>query len=56
MNGRAVKIGGRGRRIPAQVTGPPAASVQITLSARDFDRLLSALGHPGSPSPELPGL
>jgi hypothetical protein len=53
VNGRAVTIGGRGRRIPAQAAGPPAGKVQITLSARDFDRLLSALGHPDSRSPEL---
>jgi hypothetical protein len=49
MNGRAVRIGGRGRRIPAEATGPPAGNVQITLSARDFDRLLAALGPPGHP-------
>jgi hypothetical protein len=54
VNGRAVRIGGRGRRIPARPAGPSAGNVQITLSARDFDRLLSALGHPGSRSPELP--
>lgn len=53
VNGRAVRIGGRGRRIPARAAGPPAGNVQITLSARDFDRLLSALDHPDSGSPEL---
>jgi hypothetical protein len=55
VNGRAVRIGARGRRLPAHVAGPPAGDVQITLSARDFGRLLAALGHPGSRSPELPG-
>lgn len=55
VNGRAVAIGGRGRRIPVQAAGPPAGNVQIALSARDFDRLLSAVGHPDSWFPELAG-
>jgi hypothetical protein len=55
VNGRAVRIGARGRRIPGQAAGPPAGNVQITLSARDFDRLLAALGHPATRPSELPG-
>ena len=53
VNGRAVRIGGRGWRNPVRAAGPPAGNVQITLSGGDFDRLLSALGHPHSRSPEL---